>query len=375
MLLVRILALFRHLRAYHFLAFLRCALLNTLPSKSLVRHTTINLSSRLFRSLVASAMEWLGHAKIEFNHSATSLPLRRRDGETTDLAAVVKESTPPCHLNPILFNGHLQTMWTATKQHGPRIYYKRRVFESDGQYKGTFAVDFVDEPFHEDEADPSLPPRTTYLGEEEFAGMGSDDSRPQLVILHGLSGGSHEIYLRQAIAPLVESGDWEICVVNSRGCAHSKITSGVLYNARATWDVRQVVKWLRKTFPNRPLFGLGFSLGANMLTNYCGEEGDECLFKAAVVCSNPFNLDVANKSLKRTFLGKEVYQRAMGSECFSLILILLRLSFQPMLISPTPGSLKELAHGHRRELSKWTQLDLKRIRNITYLYEFDREVQ
>jgi predicted alpha/beta-fold hydrolase len=29
----------------------------------------------------------------------------------------------------------------------------------------------------------------------------------------------------------------------------------------------QVVKWLKKTFPNRPLFGLGFSLGANILTN------------------------------------------------------------------------------------------------------------
>lgn len=32
----------------------------------------------------------------------------------------------------------------------------------------------------------------------------------------------------------------------------------------------QVVKFLSKTFPNRPLFGLGFSLGANMLTNVSG---------------------------------------------------------------------------------------------------------
>ena len=81
------------------------------------------------------------------------------------------------------------------------------------------------------------------------------------------SGGSHEVYLRHAIAPLVKEGKWEICVVNSRGCAMSKITSGVLYNARATWDVRQAVKWLRSKYPNRPLFGLGFSLGANILTN------------------------------------------------------------------------------------------------------------
>lgn len=120
------------------------------------------------------------------------------------------------------------------------------------------------------------------------------------------------------------------CVVNSRGCAGSKITTPILYNARATWDVRQAVKWLRKTFPNRPLFGIGFSLGANILTNvrdhcpsltlldanfhqYCGEEGEACELKAAVVCSNPWNLDVSNKALRRTWLGLEVYSKVMGT--------------------------------------------------------------
>ena len=96
--------------------------------------------------------------------------------------------------------------------------------------------------------------------------MRSEDDTPMLVILHGLSGGSHEIYLRRVLKPMIDAG-WEACVVNSRGCAMSKITSGVLYNARATWDVRQVVKWLKGRFPKRPLFGLGFSLGANILVN------------------------------------------------------------------------------------------------------------
>jgi len=63
------------------------------------------------------------------------------------------------------------------------------------------------------------------------------------------------------------------------------ITTGVLYNARATWDIRQVVKWLGEKFPNRPLFGLGFSLGANILVNVrtlvrnaLGITSDHCLF-------------------------------------------------------------------------------------------------
>ena len=212
-------------------------------------------------------MEWLGRARIAFTHCPSPLPLKRKDGSFTDLRRICEDSVPPCQLNPLLFNGHVQTMWTSVKDPGPTIYYRRKIFNAEHTtYKGTFAVDFAVPPH--DEVDDTLPPRTAYFSEEEWAKIGSDDSRPMLIVLHGLSGGSHEVYLRHAIAPLIlNGGGWEVAVVNSRGCANSRITSGILYNARATWDVRQVVNWARKTFPNRPLFALGFSLGANILTN------------------------------------------------------------------------------------------------------------
>lgn len=147
------------------------------------------------------------------------------------------------------------------------VIYKRKVFTSNNPaVPGSFTVDFV-HGIASDEVDSSLPPRTTYFNEQEIGEIGSDDSKPMLVTLHGLAGGSNEIYLRHVLAPLTTEGGWEACVVNSRGCAMSKITSNVLYNARATWDVRQAVNWLREKFPNRPLFGIGFSLGANIMTN------------------------------------------------------------------------------------------------------------
>ena len=164
-----------------------------------------------------------------------------------------------------------------------------------------------------DVVDETLPPRTTLYTKDEFANIASDDSKPMLITLHGLSGGSHEIYLRHVLAPLVADGNWEALVVNSRGCAMSEITTPILYNARATWDVRQTIKWCRETFPNRPLFAIGYSLGANILTNFLGEEGDECLLEAAVICSNPWNLEVSSKSLLRTWLGKEVYSKTMAN--------------------------------------------------------------
>ena len=206
-----------------------------------------------------------GYSRTSFHHHQDSIKLPTKDGKEISLAEICKTSTPICRLNPLLFNGHLQTFWTAAKYQDIPIYYKRKIFEAeDPAFAGTFAVDFVAPPYEGE--DETLPPRTTFFKDVEVEEIGSLDSKPMLITLHGLSGGSHEIYLRHVLKPIVEAG-WEACVVNSRGCAMSTITTEVLYNARATWDIRQVVKWLKKTFPNRPLFGIGYSLGANILVN------------------------------------------------------------------------------------------------------------
>jgi len=223
---------------------------------------------RALRAVGRAPTRLLGVSRIKYYHSLTSLPLKTKDGQSTTFVELCKSLMPPCHLNPFLFNGHLQTMWTVLKHQSVPIYYKRHIFDSeDAAFTGQFAVDFVTTANQDD--DPSLPPRTTYFTEQEFHGLGSLDNKPMLVLLHGLSGGSHELYLRHVLAPLIGDGGWEACVVNSRGCSMTKITSSILYNARATWDIRQTVKWLRKTYPNRPLFGSGFSLGANIITNVC----------------------------------------------------------------------------------------------------------
>ena len=241
------------------------------------------------------AFSWYpGKCNITWTHSPEPLILQTKGGPKRALSEICKDITPECYLNPFLFNGFLQTAWTAMKDlTGPPIHYKRRVFSAeDPAFAGHFSVDFVvKQPTGDDKAgvdvteDPTeigaryLPERTTYFTNKEFEHLPSDDTKPLLIVLHGLSGGSYEVYLRHVLEKLVEQtalgkdagglsgGDWEALVVNSRGCAGSKITSSTLYNARATWDTRQVVKWCRKTFPNRPLFGIGYSLGANILTN------------------------------------------------------------------------------------------------------------
>jgi predicted alpha/beta-fold hydrolase len=73
--------------------------------------------------------------------------------------------------------------------------------------------------------------------------------------------------------------------------------------------------------------------------------------KAAVVCSNPWNLDAGSLALQRTWLGREVYSKTMGT------------------------NMKRLVEIHHDQVSKNSKLDLEKIRHVKYLHEFDREVQ
>ena len=225
----------------------------------------------LYQLPLAAFRRLLGHSRISFFHHPKPLDLATREGSYRSLVDFCRSVTPPCKLNPLLFNGHIQTFWTAIKGADIEVFYKRKIFDSDDPtYTGTFAVDFSSEPH--DIKEPKLPSRTAWFSDDEWERLhgGSTDETPMLVVLHGLAGGSNEIYLRSVLKPIIDAG-WKACVVNSRGCAMSEITSEVLYNARATWDVRQIVKWLQERYPKRPLFGLGFSLGANILVNVCND--------------------------------------------------------------------------------------------------------
>lgn len=257
--------------------------------------------------MLSSLSSWLPGGNVSLHHAPRTvrLPIRKlRDGESggephsleesgdategsISLTELCRDVLPKkCRLNPFLCSGHLHTAFTSVYEEDVPVYYKRKDFRADEHnYTGTYAVDFVANPYDtksvpeelksymidEDEPDKGrrqLPERTSYFTDAELSSMQSDtDTTPMLIILHGLSGGSHEIYVRHILKPLCYEQGWAACVVNFRGCAKSKVSSPMLYNARATWDVRQTIRWVKEKFPQRPLFGMGFSLGANILIN------------------------------------------------------------------------------------------------------------
>ncbi|KFZ22826.1 hypothetical protein V502_02691 [Pseudogymnoascus sp. VKM F-4520 (FW-2644)] len=167
-------------------------------------------------------MEWFGYARTVFHHSSTSL-IATQDGSARTFISfpdLCKSVTQRCALNPFLFNGHMQTIWTNAMRNDSPIYYKRKIFIAGGEGdNGSFAVDFVVDG-NVDEGDPALPKRTTLLTDIELDKLTSTDRRPMLVVLHGVSGGSHESFIREMIATLIaqngkDERNWEACVVNS----------------------------------------------------------------------------------------------------------------------------------------------------------------
>ncbi|GIL85488.1 hypothetical protein Vretifemale_14002 [Volvox reticuliferus] len=91
-------------------------------------------------------------------------------------------------------------------------------------------------------------------------------------------------------------------VFNSRGTADSPVITPQFYSASFTGDTREVIAHVGRCYPHsRALLAAGWSLGANILLRYLGEEGAATPLRAAVSMCNPFNLSVSNQGLTRGF--------------------------------------------------------------------------
>lgn len=116
------------------------------------------------------------------------------------------------------------------------------------------------------------------------------DNTPTLVLLHGLTGGSFESYIRDLVDRLTRVHGYRCVVVNARACADTVLTSPQLFSGGYTDDLRLAVKHIRTTLPAAKLMGAGFSMGSNILMNYMAEESHQCEFLGAMSISNPFDM-------------------------------------------------------------------------------------
>lgn len=130
-----------------------------------------------------------------------------------------------------------------------------------------------------------------------------------LILLPGLTGGSDDTYVRHMLLRARSKG-WRVVIFNSRGCADSPVTTAKFYSASFTGDLRQVVDHVLGRYPQSNVYAVGWSLGANILVRYLGEETDKCPLSGAVSLCNPFNLVIADEDFHKGF--NNVYDRALA---------------------------------------------------------------
>ncbi|KAI0065353.1 AB-hydrolase YheT [Artomyces pyxidatus] len=242
--------------------------------------------------------------KIFWATTPAYVPLKQRNGqdpaEKTSLRALLQSHCPSLFqkFRPAwwLSSGHLQTGYAVVGDFSKvdKVVYDRTLLElKDG---GTLGLDFT-------------PPASERV---------LDDETPIIVALHGLTGGSHESYVRAILAPAVtpvaEGGlGYRGVVMNFRGCAGVPLSSPQLYSAGHTDDVRQAIMYLTYKYPKAPILGVGFSLGANVLTRYIAEEGDACRLISGCALGCPWNLSKNGHLLHDHWLQRHVYSKGMGS--------------------------------------------------------------
>jgi predicted alpha/beta-fold hydrolase len=91
------------------------------------------------------------------------------------------------------------------------------------------------------------------------------------------------------------------------------------FSAGYTDDIRCALAYVSKHLPDAPLVGVGFSLGANVLAKYFGEEGDATPLKGGAVLGCPWDLYKGHIELGKNLLGW-TYSKAMARNLRSVSL-------------------------------------------------------
>ncbi|KAJ8323450.1 hypothetical protein QVD99_005160 [Batrachochytrium dendrobatidis] len=242
------------------------------------------------------------------------------------------------HPHPLLPGGHLQTMYAAIykRTSAQSVKYSREIVDMpDG---GIISLDWHF---------PNSGSDDLQAGFDSLNGTTiSSTKQPLLMVLHGLTGGSHETYVQDIVEEVALSGVSSV-VMNFRGCSKTPLTSPQLYSGAWTGDLAHCIRHIQSKVPNSSLVGCGFSLGSNILVKYIGETGLNCPLVGAVSVGNPFDLLGGMRALQRSWIGHNIYSPTMTK------------------------NLSKLFNSHAHNFKDAKELDLDGIRDAKSIIDFD----
>lgn len=159
-----------------------------------------------------------------------------------------------------------------------------------------------------------LPPRRVALRRERWETpdgdfidvdfCGDPGAAKQLVLFHGLEGGSDSHYARGIAGHAVKEG-WRLALPHFRGCSGEINRTRRAYHSGDSDEIDWVLRRL-----GGPLHAAGVSLGGNALLKWLGERGEKAraLVRRAAAVSAPLDLAAAGNALDRG-LNRILYTR------------------------------------------------------------------
>jgi abhydrolase domain-containing protein 1/3 len=230
---------------------------------------------------------------ITFLRLARKRPVILMHDTPTNLSLV--ESCPSIHnfsptaLYCLDYYGTIQTIGQTILRNIARIFsrirYRRELFVLSDQ--GTVGLDWVQ----------------SYKGQ-----LCSYDSKaPTVIMMHGLCGDSNAEYLVHLVEVLVSRG-YRVVVMVARGCGNVPLTTSVPFNGARTSDYKECVDYVHSLYPESPLFGMGFSLGACLLLRYFSDYNEPHTnpLLGGIAVSPPWDFHV-----KPSFLFETVWTRLL----------------------------------------------------------------
>jgi len=115
-------------------------------------------------------------------------------------------------------------------------------------------------------------------------------------IFHGLAGSIDSAYVKMVFNQLETDGMRPV-FMHWRGCSGEPNRLARSYHSGATDDIHRMVELVTQRFPNVPVNAVGYSLGANALLKYVGEQSNKCQLSSAIGVCPPLVLSIGADKL------------------------------------------------------------------------------
>lgn len=212
-----------------------------------------------------------------------------------------------------LFSALLQSIYNINTRVPSVNFHRESIKLPDG---GTICIDW---------ANPRVEmPIKNNPYHHKYVEVTPTEDTPTIFVIHGLTGGSEEGYVRGLVKHAQKRG-FRVAVFQHRG-VNQMLSTPMPYHGGKLDDIVTAVEHVRNKFPKAKLYAVGNSLGGNQLLRYLAMTGKNCPFESAVTLSSPFDVNGCLKALEGSVYEKFFVKRYAKEAILPHVSILMDLS-------------------------------------------------